>query len=274
MSTEQIPAPTKRTPRVVEAPTPTTAKRSVPVVKREQAPSLQKIYEIPYGGGIVCKIKSETTVYDSETRQVRGIRYCPNEPSVFMDEQSYNARREHILFRNGMLIVPENMPNLAAFLDLHPQNRANGGELFQLVERGRDVQAQVDREFLLHDAVALVRTKELDELLAVAVALGINIQQKTIEIRRELLVEAKANPEGFIKMFDDPRVKCRSAVIQANDFQIISLRSDGVFWFDSGRMILSVPAGQDATDIMVRFCLTEKGAPVYEELVSRLEKLS
>jgi len=273
MSTEQTPAPAKRGPRVIEAPTP-TAPRGVPVVKREQTPDLQKIYEIPYGGGIVCKIKSESTVYDKETRQVRGIRYCPNEPSVYMDEQSYNARREHIVFRNGMLIVPENKPNLAQFLDLHPQNRANGGELFQLVERSRNVQAQVDREFLLHDAVALVRNKELDELLAVAVALGINIQQKTIEIRRELLTEAKANPEAFMKMFDDPRVKCRSAVIQSNDFQIISLRPDGVYWFDSGRLILSVPAGQDPTDIMVRFCLTEKGASVYEELVSRLEKLS
>jgi len=273
MTTEQAPTTSKRGPRVIDAPAP-TAKRGVPVVKREQAPSLQKIYEIPFGGGIVCKIRSEATVYDKETRQVRGIRYCPNEPSVYTDEQSHNARREHILFRNGMLIVPENQPNLAAFLDLHPQNRANGGELFILVERSRDVQLQVDREFLLHDAVALVRNKELDELLAVAVALGINIKQKTIEIRRELLTEAKANPEAFIKMFDDPRVKCRSAVIQANDFQIISLRADGVFWFDSGRLILSVPAGQDATDIMVRFCLTEKGASVYDEIVSRLEKLS
>ena len=273
MSTEQTPAPAKRGPRVIEAPTP-IVNRGVPVVKREQSPDLQKIYEIPYGGGIVCKIKSESTVYDKETRQVRGIRYCPNEPSVYMDEQSNNARREHIIFRNGMLIVPENKPNLAQYLDLHPQNRGNGGDLFQLVERSRNVQAQVDREFLLHDAVALVRNKELDELLAVAVALGINIQQKTIEIRRELLTEAKANPEAFMKMFDDPRVKCRSAVIQSHDFQIISLRPDGVYWFDSGRLILSVPAGQDPTDIMVRFCLTEKGASVYEELVSRLEKLS
>ncbi len=132
MSTEKTPTPAKRGPRVIEAPTP-TVNRGVPVVKREQTPSLQKIYEIPYGGGIVCKIKSESTVYDKETRQVRGIRYCPNEPSVFMDEQSSNARREHIIFPNGMLIVPENKPNLAAFLDLHPQNRANGGELFTLV---------------------------------------------------------------------------------------------------------------------------------------------
>jgi hypothetical protein len=47
-----------------------------------------------------------------------------------------------------------------------------------------------------------------------------------------------------------------------------------VYWFDSGRLIISVPAGQDPKDMMVRFCLTEKGASVYEELISRLEKLS
>jgi len=75
-------------------------------------------------------------------------------------------------------------------------------------------------------------------------------------------------------MFDDPRVKTRSAVIQAMDFQILAGKPDGVYWFDSGRLIISVPAGQDPTDIMVRFCLTEKGASVYEEIVSRLEKLS
>jgi hypothetical protein len=39
-------------------------------------------------------------------------------------------------------------------------------------------------------------------------------------------------------------------------------------------LILSVPAGQDSIDTMVRFCLTEKGATVFEELLARLEKLS
>jgi hypothetical protein len=95
-----------------------------------------------------------------------------------------------------------------------------------------------------------------------------------IDIRREMLREAKSSPATFIAMFDDPRVKTRSAVIQSNDFQIISCKPDGVYWFDSGRLIISVPAGQDPKDMMVRFCLTEKGASVYEELISRLEKLS
>ena len=160
------------------------------------------------------------------------------------------------------------------FLDKHPGNVANGGSKFKLVDNFKSSEKEVQDEFLVHDAVALVRTKDSDEILAVALALGIDIEQKMIEIRRELLREAKSNPQSFIKMFDDPRVKTRSAIIQATDFQILACKPDGVYWFDSGRLIISVPAGQDPTDIMVRFCLTEKGANVYDEIVSRLEKLS
>lgn len=171
-------------------------------------------------------------------------------------------------------MVQEDQPNLAEFLEAHPENVANGGGLFRLVDNTRDHEKEVENEFLTHDAVSLVRNKESDEILSVALSLGIDIAQKMIDIRRELLKEAKANPKNFIAMFDDPRVKTRSAVIQANDFQIITCKPDGVYWFDSGRLILSVPAGQDPVDIMVRFCLTEKGVSVYEEVVARLEKLS
>ena len=255
------------------------AKKSAPkkgysVVKKEASAPTSKVYEIPQGGGIVFKLKSEVTVYDQNTNTVRAIRYCPGEPSIYKDEQSNNARRQHIMFRDSLLAVPQSQPNLMAFLDVHPDNTANGGNVFKLVDRSVDSEQEVENEFLTHDAVALVRTKDSDEILAVAVALGINIEQKMIEIRRELLREAKANPKEFIGMFDDPRVKTRSAVIQAMDFQILAGKPDGVYWFDSGRLIISVPAGQDPTDIMVRFCLTEKGASVYEEIVSRLEKLS
>lgn len=265
-------APAKRAPKKeIEIPTP---KGGYKPIKREQDPNTVQVFEIPTGGGIVCKIKSEVAVYDKETGRVRQIRYCPGEPSIFRDEQSNNSRRSHIIFRNGMLMVPQNQPNLAQFLINHPDNLNNGGNLFRVVDNSRNVEEEVNNEFLVHDAVALVRNKESDEILSVAVSLGIDIKQKMIDIRRELLKEAKARPEAFIAMFDDPRVKTRSAIIQAADFQIIASKPDGVYWFDSGRLIISVPAGQDAIDIMVRYCLTEKGIPTYEEIVARLEKLS
>jgi|TARA_R110000824_G_scaffold4388_4_gene21182 hypothetical protein len=264
---------TKAAPKAAQKKTP-EPKKGYSVIKKDAAPDTTKVFSINRGGGIVTKIKSEASVYDPETNLVRGIRYCPGEPSIFRDEQNQNSRREHILFRDGLLAVPYNKPNLAKFLELHPNNSANGGKLFKLLDNSRDSQEEVNSEFLTHDAVSLVRTKGSDEILAVALSLNINIEQKMIDIRREMLREAKSSPAAFIAMFDDPRVKTRSAVIQATDFQIISCKNDGIYWFDSGRLIISVPQGQDPKDIMVRFCLTEKGASVYEELVNRLEKLS
>ena len=132
----------------------------------------------------------------------------------------------------------------------------------------------MDREFLLHDAISLVRDKAIDELLSVAMYLGINIEQKNQEIRRELLVEAKANPKVFIEMFDNPIVKIRSAVKQAVDFQILRERPDGIYWYDTNRLIIASPAGQEAIDVLSRYCMTEKGAPIYDELINRLEHLA
>ena len=261
-------------PKTTKATAPkTSSSRFTPIKKKSVRDSLV-IFEIIKGGGIVCKIKSEIPVYDRQTGKVRQIRYCPGESSIFKDEQSDASVRSHVVFRDGLLSVPEEKANLRDFLYAHPSNAANGGGLFRVLDNTKNYEAEVDNEFLVHDAVALVRNKELDEILSVALALNINIQQTTLEIRRELLKEAKSNPQNFIRMFDDPRVKVRSAIIQAKDFQLISMKNDGAYWFDSGNLILSVPPGQDPVDILVRYCLTEKGTTLYEEILARLEKLS
>ena len=65
----------------------------------------------------------------------------------------------------------------------------------------------------------------------------------------------------------------RSTIQQARDYQILNVKKNGVFWFDSNNLIVSVPVGQDPMDVMVRFCLTEKGASVLSNLEERLDKL-
>ena len=261
-------------PKTTKAPAPQTSKGRYSPIKKERTRDETVIFEIIKGGGIICKIKSEIPVYDKLTKKVRQIRYCPGETSIFKDEQSESSVRSHVVFRDGLLSVPEEKANLREFLYAHSSNIDNGGGLFRIVDNSRNTEAEVDQEYLVHDAVALVRTKELDEILAVAVALNINIEQKTLEIRRELLKEAKSNPDAFIRMFDDPRVRVRSAIIQSKDFQIIKMKNDGAYWFDSGNLILSVPPGQDPIDTLVRYCLTERGTTLYEEVLARLEKMA
>jgi hypothetical protein len=159
------------------------------------------------------------------------------------------------------------------FLELHPGNKANGGGLFEEVNTEYKAEVDINTEFILHDAIGLVRNKSIDELMPVAIWLGVDTNQKNAEIKRELLLEAKANPKKFIELFDNPTVVTRATVKKAVDFQILMAREDGMFWFDSNRLIVATPVGQDTVSVMTQFCMTEKGAQTYETLKQELQKL-
>ena len=120
----------------------------------------------------------------------------------------------------------------------------------------------------------MVRDKDINELLPIALYFGLNINVAVSEIRYNLLNIAKKKTQEFIESFDSPQVQVRSTIQQAKDYQIVNLKNDGCYWFDSNSLIVSVPAGQDAMDVMVRFCLTEKGAPVLSSLEERLDRLA
>jgi hypothetical protein len=276
--------PVGRPRRVATAPAisePVVAPLSTPsssnaVVKRNFVDDSKKpkIYTIQKGGGNWYKIKQKNiTVFDEETGQVRQLRYSPNEMSVWADEQSENTIREQIVFIKGNLSVPYTKPNLIEYLNRHPDNKANGGNVFNLVDDTKKADMELDTEFEILDAVSMIRDKSIEELLPAAMYLGISTGQSNMEIKRELLLKAKVNPKGFIQLFDNPVVKVRSTVMSAVDFQILKSAPDGMKWYDTNKLIVSTPAGQSTIDIMTRFCLSEKGALVLEEIENQLNKI-
>ena len=256
---------------VVEAP---VAKKTLPI-KRKEVVNQNAEYELVRKSGIVYMLPQKgVTMYDEEKDTVREIRYCPNEPSIWRDEQSENAKRQSVIFNEGRLFVRRDQPNLRAFMDKHPLNVANGGKMFRMVDKKRDAEQVLEKEFLLTDAITMVRDKDIQELLPVAMYFGININTSVSDIRYNLLQLAKKKTQEFIESFDSPQVRTRSVIQQAADYQIIKLAKDSVKWFDSNSMIVSVPVGQDPLDVLARFCLTEKGSSVLSTLEERLERLA
>ena len=246
------------------------------VVRKEKPVNTNVEYEIPKGkGGIVTMIPMKgVTIYDEDQDTVREIRYCPNEPSIFVDEQSQNAKRETIIFENSRLFVPKTKPNLRKFMDLHPNNIANGGNLFVKVDTRAKAELDIEKEFLISDAVIKVRDTDINDLLPVALFFNIDVNQAVSEIRYNLLNLARKRPADFMNAFDDPTVVARSIAKQASDYQFIKLKENGVYWYDTNKLIVSVPVGRNALDVITRFLLTEQGASVYSELEGKLEKLA
>ena len=275
----------KKTTGTTSSNTPKSAPKAAPVstiassstkVKRQLVDDSKKdkVYTITKGGGIWYKLKQNNiTVFDEETQKVRQLRYSPNEMSVWADEQGENIIREQVAFIQKNILVPYTKPNLQKYLDLHPDNVANGGKVFNLVDTEKKATVELDKEFIMLDAVGMVRDKSIDELLPVAMYLGIDTNQRNMEIKRELLMQAKSNPKRFIEMGDNPVVKVKSTIISAVDFQILRVDNDGLKWYDSNRLIVATPAGQDTVDIATRYCLSEKGALVLEEIENQLSKI-
>ena len=250
--------------------TPPPTKKKVSL-KRSEPKAEHKIYQIPKGGGVAFMIPQKgITVYDPEKDTVREMRYCPNEPSIWVDEQSSNARREAIIFRDGTLMVPKEKPNLRIFMDLHPENMENGGLLFKCQDEAKDAEVKLNEEMNQFEAVSMLKSSDIEDILAVALFFKIGIDRKITEVKYDLLQVAKKNPSKFIQAFDDPAVKMKALVRQAKDYQIIKVAKDSVRWFDSNSMIVSVPHGQSPEEIMVRFLLTEKGASAVEDIEKQL----
>ena len=263
-------APKKAAPKKAATKKP-SIKRNIPDRNR-----LPKMYEMAgKKGGLFYKVRSNNLViYDEETTTNRRIRYCPGEASIYVDEQSDAAVKEHVVFRNKMLIVPYDKPNLLAFLEKHPDNQANGGGSFRLVNKEIDIEKEVENEFLVTDAISMIKARPIDDLLPVALSLNINTNQNDLSIKRSLVMYAKKNPQKFMDMFDNPVVHARTMVMQGFDFQIITDKNGAVVWTDTGKIILSIPVGQDRIDTVTRFCMTDKGSSVLSEIERQLNEIA
>lgn len=229
-------------------------------------------FRLVRGGGAVFMMHQKgVTVFDKKKNVVREIRYCPSENSIYRDEQSESAVRQSVVFSDKMLLVRPDQPNLLHYMNAHPGNKENGGDLFYLVDKEKKAEVNIDREFLLNDAISLIRNKSFDDLLAVAAAYGLNVDREASEIKHDLILAAKKNPGKFVKSFDNPEVMMKAKLRMASKYGILDFSKSAVRWKDSGSLVVSVPAGKNSLDVMLRFCLTEAGAATVEELDRQLQ---
>ena len=246
---------------------------SAPKIKTKQKLKGSVEYELCKKNGAVFMMRNTSyNLFDEESNSMRNVRYSSNEPSIFTDEQSLKPVRTPIVFNGGKLFVQNSKPNLISFLDNHPQNEENGGSTFRRVDTAKKVQVELSSEFLVVDAIGGIRSKPLDDLLAVAVSRNMDVDRPVEEVKHDLLVYAKRSPKEFIESFDSPVVRTKATVKQANDYQVIKVDASSVKWFDTDKMIVSVPAGKDPVDVFVRYLLTESGAAVLSEIESQLKK--
>lgn len=229
-------------------------------------------YRLKKKNGAVCILPtSGFDVFDGKQR--REVRYCTNEKSLFVDEQSSFGKRQPVVFRDGELFVSPEYPTLLQLMDMHPENVKNGGSLFQLVEKEKTAEKTIEDEYAISDAITAIKNTDITDLYPVAMEFGVDLEQSNKEIKRDLIVIAKAQPQSFMRSLGSPATKLRAMIRQAADFGILRLDNSGAYWADSNGLITNNVLGKDIVETFAAFLTTGKGEPVFDKIKSELDNI-
>jgi hypothetical protein len=210
--------------------------------------------------------------FDEEKQYNRELRYATNMKSPFMDEQKGTATLGHIVFENGVLMVPRDKQALQKLLSLyHPNKNKIYAERDEVIEASNEL----DNLELQVEAMAMAINMDVDKAEAILrVELGSGVSKMSSkELKRDLLLFAKGNPELFLELVNDENVELRNFGIRATEMGIISLAQDQrtFTWASNGRKLMNVPFDENPYSAMAAWFKTDEGVEVYKSIEKKFK---
>jgi hypothetical protein len=242
-------------------------------VKQPKWEIKDKLYELTINETpIVFTLKSKgILLFDEEMGYEREIKYCENQKTIFTDEMKGPQRLSHISFRDGKLFVPKEKQTLQKFLAVHPDNGKRFAEY-------NPVQiAENDLSFIELEIEALNTATQIDVDHAEAILrseIGNKVSNMTSkELKRDLLLFARNNPELFLELANDENINIRNVGIKATEMNLITLSNDQrtFTWASTGRKLLTVPFDENPYSALAAWFKTDEGVEVYQTIEKRLK---
>ena len=220
---------------------------------------------------ITRSIKSSNVYYfDEQLGYERELKYCINQRTPFVDEMKGDQRLDHIVFRNGALHVTREKQTLQKLLSLYHPDK----DVLYYEHKPVEIAAyQIDRLEMEADAILMARQIDIDMAEAImrvekgsAVA---NLSSK--ELKRDLLLFARQNPDLFLELANDDNVQLRNFGIKAVEEGIISLSSDQRYfvWSSTNRKIMTVPFDEHPYTALAHWFKTDEGMEIYANIEKR-----
>jgi hypothetical protein len=209
--------------------------------------------------------------FDKDLGYERELRYATNQKSIFVDEQEGSATLKHIVFEKGHLTVKKEKRNLQEFLNKHPHK----GVLFQEFDRVENAGNEYD--YLEMEMAAMNTAYEMDidkaeAILRVEIGSSVsNLSSK--ELKRDLLLFAKQNPNLLLELSNDENVELRNFAIKSVEANIIMLDDDQrtFKWRANGRKLMTVPFDENPYSAMAAWFKTDEGLEVYKSIDKKLK---
>ena len=202
----------------------------------------------------------------------RSLRYASNQTTVFEDEQYGDVTLPAVIFRDGKLIVNKENVLLQQFLSLYHPDR---DKVYSEFDAEKSAQAEIDNVEAELEAMNAAREMEIEDLEAIArVVLKSRVSDMASnEIRRDMLLFARKNPQEFLNLTNDENIKLRNVAVRANEMGLIFIKDDNrtVCWNDTKKTkIITVPYGENVFSALAVYFKTDEGLDVLQSLTNKL----
>jgi hypothetical protein len=209
--------------------------------------------------------------FDEEKGYERELKYCQNQRTTFVDDMKGDQRLSHIIFRNGALFVEKEKTVLQKLLSIYHPDKDKLYEEYKPIEIAED---QLDFLELEVEALTIAKTLDIDTAEAVMrVESGSKVSNMSSkELRRDLLLFARNNPQLFLELVNDDNVQLRNFGIKATELNIIKLSSDQrhFMWGSTDRKLMTVPFDEHPYSALAQWFKTDEGMEVYTNIEKRL----
>jgi len=232
-----------------------------------------KLYELTIGENpITFLLRTRGLLwFDKSKGYEREIKYCENQNTIFKDEMKGPERLSHIVFRDGNLFVPKEKQILQRFLAYHPDN----GLKFKENNPVKIAENDIDYLNMEIEAMNLALTIDVDQAEAILRSeMGNKVSSMTSkELKRDLLLFARANPQLFLELAKDDNISIRNVGIKAVENGIIKLSSDNrtFMWGSNDRKLITVPFDENPYSALAAYFKTDEGIEVYQTVEKKLK---
>jgi hypothetical protein len=209
--------------------------------------------------------------FDEEKGYERELKHTSNQKTPFVDEMQGDQRLEHIVFRSGFLMVPKEKTVLQKLLSLYHPDRDTLFYEDKPVAKAKNQIAWLEMEI-----EALNAAKNIDINLAEAIMraeIGSKVSElSSKELRRDLLLFARRNPQLMLELVADKNVQLRNFGIKATEMGIIKLSTDQrtFSWGSNDRKLMNVPFDEHPYSALAAWFKTDEGMEIYSNIEKRM----
>jgi len=250
---------------VMEKPLPKTNKNTWEIKDR--------VYYIKGNKKPLSQMLRSANIYwfDEDLGYERELKYCENQKTPFVDEMKGEQRLSHIVFRNGALHVTREKTVLQKLLSLyHPQKNVTYEEWKPVVNASNEID-YIEMEIEALNAARNIDIDMVEAIMRVEVGSAVS-SMSSKELKRDLLLYAKRNPELFLELVNDENVVLRNFGIKATEMGILKLSNDQrtFLWGSNDRKLMNVPFDEHPYSALAAWFKTDEGMEIYSNIEKRL----